>query len=252
MQNIQWNFEGKKALVTGGSRGIGRAIVKKLALAGAEVIFTYLNHYTEAEQLELEMNGKGGRVKAIKCDFTQKKDIENLIFQVCPNRRSPLNYLVNNAGIVRDAPLHMMEDSQWEDVMQVNLNAMFFVTKGVLKNLMVSRGNIVNVSSTSGLIGGEGQVNYATSKAGTIGFTRSLSTELASCGIRVNGVAPGFTRTESFEENTLEKKKEEVGNYMPLKRIALPEEIANMVLFLLSQESSYITGKVFAVDGGLT
>lgn len=249
MSNAVWDFRGKRALVTGGSRGIGRSIVRRLVSSGADVLFTYANDLNEANKVMEECGGYKGRAEACWCNHNDRSSVSEIIKVVKSRRR--LDFLVNNAGIYDDAPVHTMSEHQWNNVIQVNLNSLFLLTKSCIKSLIASRGRIVNITSTAGILGSEGQANYSASKAGVIGFTKSLAKELGPMGVLANAVAPGFTNTEMFA-GMPEDRKLELMNYTSLKRMADPEEIAAAVLFLLSDEASYITGKTIVVDGGLS
>lgn len=248
-KNLQWGFKGKVALVTGGSKGIGAAIVDQLASAGAMVYFTYSTDDGVAKSLENKY--EKNKVIAIKCDHRSPEQIQNLLKVVAPKKSSKINFLVNNVGINNDSFLKSMTDIQWNEVLQANLTSVYTITKKLITPLILSRGSVVNISSTAGLMGAEGQVNYSTTKAGIIGFTKALSKEISPLGVRVNAVAPGFTDTNMLNSVPPERV-ERIKTFMSLKRLANPYEISNPVLFLLSNEASYITGQVITVDGGLT
>ncbi|PFM99763.1 3-oxoacyl-ACP reductase family protein [Bacillus cereus] len=249
MSQIKWDFKGKKALVTGGARGIGRAIVTDLVQAGAKVVFTYSVSYEAAEKLVKELGSE--YVIPIKCDFSSPEEIQNLINQLREHDIKKLDFLVNNVGTIKDSFLHKMTFEDWHYVMKVNLNSLFLLTKQLILPLAYTKGSIVNISSIAGITGNAGQSNYAASKAGMIGFTKSLSKELGGLGIRINAVAPGYIETDMIKEispTKLEQYKEAI----PLKRIGDPFELSKTILFLLSDAASYITGQVIVVDGGLT
>nr|WP_157333424.1 3-oxoacyl-ACP reductase family protein [Paenibacillus lutrae] len=245
---ITYHFTGRTVLVTGGSRGIGRSVVKQLAAAGAQVVFTYSRDRAAAESLLAETGKDGCSVSCIQTDFTDPGSIRHLLDVVSEN--GPLHGVVNNAGIIRDTPVYKMSDEQWNSVIQVNLTSMFAIIRGLIRPLGLSRGSVVNVSSVSGLAGASGQANYAASKAGVIGLTKALAKELGSLGIRVNAVAPGYIGTEMLND-IADRRKLALAKSIPLKRLGTPEEAAAAVLFLLSGEASYVNGSVLVVDGGL-
>ncbi len=245
---VIWDFQGMRVLVTGGSRGIGRSIVRKLVYSGADVIFTYANCPNEAHKVIEDCAGYKGHVEAFKCELKDRTSVKEMVGMI--RSRKKLDCLINNAGIYDDAPVYAMSEQQWDDVIQVNLSSLFLLTRSCIKALVAAQGKIVNITSTAGILGAEGQANYAASKAGVIGFTKSLAKELGPMGVRVNAVAPGFTNTEMFA-NIPEDRRRELASYTALKRMAEPEEIASTVLFLISDVASYITGKTIMVDGGL-
>ncbi|MGM1048287.1 MAG: 3-oxoacyl-ACP reductase FabG [Bacillota bacterium] len=250
MGEITWNFTGKHALITGGSRGIGKEVVIKLAEAGAVVYFTYSNSEEKALNLCDEMSVRGLEVFPIKCDFTIDKDIDVLLNKFVSNEVPSIDMLINNAGITIDALLYHMNDKQWTNVLQVNLTALFKISRGLVRPLALSKGSIVNVSSVTGLLGAIGQVNYAASKAGVIGFSKALSKELGPLGIRVNCVAPGYTETDMVNEFSGSKRKK-ITDTISLRRFGTSEEVADVILFLLSSQSSYVTGEVITISGGM-
>lgn len=251
MGQIRWDFRGKKAIITGGSRGIGRAIVRKLAIAGAEVIFIYNKNRDEAFSLINELQEHNiNKVTPIECDFLSMDNIQRVLTILKQEMNNKLDYLVNNAGIVRSNLVYRMSMDEWEDVIQVNLNAVFALTKGLLKPISRVKGNIINISSISGLVAGPGEANYAASKAAVIGFTNALAKEMAPLGVRVNAIAPGTTNTDMLKDIPQDDIRHVI-NEIPLKRLGTPEDVANLALFLLSDESSYITGETINVDGGV-
>lgn len=248
MSQIKWDFNGKKAIVTGGSRGIGKEIVSLLIESGAKVLFTYASNKEAAEEI---INKYGSEnVTAINCDFNNMASIEELISKIKASSFSKFDFLVNNAGVTKDSLLYNMSHLEWETVMQVNLNSIFYLTKQLTIPLIYSKGSIVNVTSVAGITGQAGQTNYAASKAGVIGLTKSLAKELGRFGVRVNAIAPGYVQTDMLTDLP-EKLKKEVVKDIPMNRLGEPYEIANTVLFLLSNGSSYTTGQVYVVDGGL-
>jgi len=242
-------FENKAALVTGGSRGIGKAIVRRLAEEGAQVFFTGRNEEAIRNTKE-EFLDEGLKVDGIAADVGNSKSASVSVSH-CIDTFGKIDILVNNAGITKDALAIRMKDSDWDDVLNINLKGAFLFCRAVAKPMMKARyGRIINISSVVGLMGNPGQVNYVSAKAGMIGMSKSLAKELAPRGITVNAVAPGFIETDmtsGMKEDMLEK----VVSSIPLGRIGKADDIAAMTAFLASDEASYITGKVFAVDGGL-
>ncbi|MCK6259440.1 3-oxoacyl-ACP reductase FabG [Fictibacillus sp. KIGAM418] len=239
----------KTALVTGGSRGIGREIVTQLVKNKINVIFTYNNGVDQAEALVDELKNEGVVLRAIRCNLEEKSDLDHLI-DFLSELPMKLDFLINNAGFTMDQPFLKMKDEEWEKVLQVNLTAASYLTRRLLRTLLVQKGAIVNITSISGLIGTKGQVNYSASKAGMIGLTKSLSREIGRLGVRVNCVAPGYIKTDML--NGIPKDKwDKIQKEIPLNRIGESEDVAHMVLYLLSSYSSYITGQVITIDGGL-
>jgi len=240
----------KAALVTGGTRGIGRAIVLTLANAGASVAFTYTSSGEAADELKNEIENQGGSALAIKADASDTNLAAEVISQVTETYGT-LDILVNNAGITQDNLILRMKEDQWDDVMQVNLKSVFNYTKAAAKPMMRNRGgSIINISSVVGIAGNAGQSNYAASKAGIVGFSKSIAKELASRNIRTNVVAPGYITTE-MTENLTDKVLQGIKEETPLGRPGEVQEVANAVLFLASDLSNYITGEVLRVDGGM-
>jgi 3-oxoacyl-[acyl-carrier protein] reductase len=235
------SLEGKTALVTGGSRGIGRAIALELGRAGASVVVGYRGGQAEAEAVAAEIGGR-----AVQADVTDPDAAKALVEEA-----GDLDILVNNAGITRDGLLARMPDEDWRDVIETNLSAMFYTCRAVARPMMKRRGgSIVNISSIVGVHGNPGQTNYAAAKAGIIGFTKSLARELGSRGVRANVVAPGYVSTQLT--NVLpDEAKDAMLSATPLGRLGDPEDIAGAVRFLCSDEASFITGEVLLVDGGL-
>lgn len=244
------DLKGKQALVTGGSRGIGKAIALSLAQAGANVVITYSRSSEAAEEVVrlIEQQGvKGIAIQADVIDFTKAEEVISWM----TDEWGSLDILVNNAGITRDNLILRMSEEQWDEVIETNLKSIFNYSKAAVKPMMRNRGgSIINISSVVGLTGNAGQCNYAASKAGIIGFTKSFARELASRNIRANVVAPGYIKTEMTEELG-EKVLEMIQQETPLGRAGNPEEIASAVCFLASDAASYITGDVLRVDGGM-
>jgi 3-oxoacyl-[acyl-carrier protein] reductase len=235
------SLEGKLALVTGASRGIGRAIAEELARAGAAVVVGYRSGKDEAEELAGAIGGR-----AVQADVSSADDAKRLVEEA-----GDVDVLVNNAGLTRDGLLARMSDDDWRTVIETNLSSVFYTCRAVTRPMMKKRaGSIVNVSSIVGVHGNWGQTNYAASKAGIIGFTKSLARELGSRNIRANVVAPGYVKTALTEVLPEEATAAMVGQ-TPLGRVADPEEIAGAVRFLASDEAAFITGDVLLVDGGL-
>lgn len=243
-------LEGKTALVTGGSRGIGREIALKLAEYGADVAITYARSADAAEEVKKEIESKGCRAFAIQADAVKFEKADEVIQHIV-SEWEKLDILVNNAGVTRDNLILRMSEEQWDEVMDTNLKSIFNYCKAVAKPMMRNRGgSIINISSVVGISGNAGQSNYAASKAGIIGFTKSYAKELASRNIRSNAVAPGYILTEMTEELD-EKVLESIQNETPLGRPGNADEVAETVAFLASDLSSYITGEVIRVDGGM-
>lgn len=243
-------FEDKAVLVTGGTRGIGRAIVQAFAAAGARVAFTYRSSTEAAAALTAELRGKGTEVMSFKGDAAVMASATEAVQGVL-GAWSRLDILVNNAGITRDNLLLRMSYSDWDDVFAANLRSMFNFCKAAYRPMMRQRsGRIINISSVVGISGNAGQSNYAASKAGVFGFTKSLAKELGARKITVNAVAPGYVDTDMTAKLSDEMRKE-LMKTIPLRRVAAPEEIAQPVLFLASDAASYITGHTMVVDGGI-
>ena len=243
-------LQGKTAIVTGATRGIGKGVALKLAEQGANIAFTYVSSEEKALALENELKAFGIKAKAYKSDASLMKDAEELIKDVLENFES-IDVLVNNAGITKDNLLMRMCEEDFDRVLEVNLKSIFNMTKAVQRTMLKQRsGSIVNMTSVVGVKGNAGQSNYAASKAGVIGFTKSIALELGSRNIRCNAIAPGFIETEMTE-----KLGEEVikswRNSIPLKRGGTPEDVANTTLFLASDLSAYITGQTLHVCGGM-
>ena len=234
-------LEGKLALVTGASRGIGRAIAVALAAAGADVVIGYRSGKSEAEQLAAELGAR-----AVQADVSSPEDAKRLVEEA-----GDVDVLVNNAGLTRDGLLARMSDDDWRTVIDTNLSSVFYTCRAVTRPMMKKRaGSIVNISSVVGVHGNWGQTNYAASKAGIIGFTKSLAKELGSRNVRANVVAPGFVKTQLTDVLPEEATAAMLTN-TPLGRLGEPEDIAGAVRFLCSDAASFITGEVLLVDGGL-
>lgn len=241
---------GKTALVTGASKGIGKGIVMKLAEHGANVVFTYLSSVEKGKALEAELSKYGVRAKGFQSDASNLKAAEDLITEII-KEFGTLDIVVNNAGITRDGLLMRMTEENFNDVIRTNLNSVFNITKACQKPMLKQRsGSIINITSVVGVKGNAGQSNYAASKAGIIGFTKSIALELGSRNIRCNAVAPGFIETEMTEVLPAETVKQ-WREAIPLKRGGTPEDVANSVLYLASDLSAYVTGQVLNVDGGM-
>ena len=235
------SLDGKTALVTGASRGIGRAIAQELARAGASVVVGYRTGPEEGEALASEIGGR-----AVQADVSQAEDAARLVAEA-----GDLDILVNNAGLTRDGVLARMSDDDWRAVIETNLSSVFYTCRAVTRGMMRRRsGSIVNVSSIVGVRGNWGQSNYGASKAGIIGFTKSLAQELGSRNVRANVVAPGYVKTQ-LTEVIPEEAKTKMLDLTPLGRFGDPEDVAGAVRFLCSDEASFITGGVLLVDGGL-
>ncbi|MCD8740890.1 3-oxoacyl-[acyl-carrier-protein] reductase [Mucilaginibacter roseus] len=243
-------LEGKVALVTGASKGIGRKIAEKFAEQGAKVAFTYLSSVEKGQALEQELQAFGSQVKGYRSDASKFDEAEKLINDIVADFGT-IDVVVNNAGITKDGLLMRMTEEQWDEVLDVNLKSIFNVTKAASKIMMKNRkGAFINMSSVVGVQGNAGQSNYAASKAGIIGFSKSIAKELGSRGIRTNVVAPGFIRTEMTD--VLDPKIVEGWTAgIPLKRAGETEDVANACVFLASDMAAYITGQIIAVDGGM-
>ncbi len=239
----------KVALVTGASRGLGKAIAMELAAEGARVTVNYMKSAAQAEEVVKEIISRGGTAAAVQADITSLPEVEKMIdglYEQCGR----IDILVNNAGVTKDELLLSMTPEDWELVIKTNLGGLFNCTKAVAKYMMVQKsGRIINISSVAGERGGRGQSNYAASKGGINAFTRSVAMELAPKKITVNAVAPGVVETE-MSSTVIRRAKEIILDSVALKRLGQPEEIAKVVAFLASDDSSYITGEVIRVDGG--
>ncbi len=243
-------LEGKTALITGASRGIGRGIALRMAEEGANVAFTFLSSPDKAKALEEELKKFNIKANGYQSDAADFKAAEQLINDVLAEFQT-LDIVVNNAGITRDNLLMRMSEEHFDEVLRTNLKSVFNITKAAQRPMLKQRkGSIINISSVVGVKGNAGQANYAASKAGIIGFTKSIALELGSRNIRCNAIAPGFIETEmtgALNEETVKQWRESI----PLKRGGTPEDVANCVVFLASELSSYITGQTINVDGGM-
>ncbi|HEY5628127.1 MAG TPA: 3-oxoacyl-[acyl-carrier-protein] reductase [Candidatus Limnocylindrales bacterium] len=244
------DLSGKTALVTGGSRGIGRAIVLRLATQGADVAFSYKGNAAAAQATSGEVEAMGRKALAIQADARSQEGAEALVKGVL-EAFGKIDILVNNAGITRDNLIMRMGSDEWSEVLETNLFGAFYALKAVTRPMLRAKGGrIINITSVSGQAGQTGQANYSSAKAGLIGLTKAAARELASRGITVNAVAPGFVLTE-LTQDLPDALKAEITARTPLGRFGTTEEIANAVAFLASDEAGYITGQVLAVDGGL-
>ena len=243
-------LEGKVAIVTGASRGIGKAIAEQFIAQGAKVAFTYRSSAEAAAALEKELSASGGTVRGFQSDAASMTDAERLVGEVV-EAFGTVDVVINNAGITDDTLLMRMTEEQWDRVISVNLKSCFNLTKAVMRTMLKARsGSIVNISSVVGVQGNAGQANYAASKAGILGFTKSVALELGSRNIRCNAIAPGFIETEmtaKLDEDTVQGWRDAI----PLKRGGTPEDVANLCVFLASDMSAYITGQTLNVDGGM-
>ena len=242
--------EEKVVLVTGGSRGIGKEVAMKFAKEGYNVVTNYVSDKTDKEGLKKEFENNNVKALVLKVDVSKTEDVENLVKQAI-DTFGKIDVLVNNAGITRDNLLMRMPEEDFDKVIETNLKGTFLVTKAVTKYMMKKRqGSIINLSSVVGVAGNAGQSNYSASKAGIIGFTKSIAKELASRNIRANAVAPGFIETD-MTDVLKEDVKEHIYNQIPLKRMGTAKEVAELIYFLGSDNSSYITGQVINIDGGM-
>ena len=251
MEGFQVDLSGQTAIVTGASQGLGRAVAVALGTAGARVACVARNAEKLKETVAAILEG-GGQAEAFSCDVTERDSVENVVEHVA-DEWGGVDILVNNAGITRDTLLPRMSDDDWDLVIGTNLKGMFLFSRAASRHMMSKKrtGRIINMASVSGLIGNPGQTNYSASKAGMIGFTRSLSKELAGRKVTVNAVAPGFIEsdmTKALGDSLLDEVKKRI----PAKRLGVPDDVSATVLFLASPASSYMTGQCLVVDGGMT
>lgn len=243
-------MEGKVAVVTGGGRGIGRAVAVRLGQQGASIAIFYRSNDAAAEQTAELVRQAGGKCKTFKGDVSSAADVEAL-FKHVNQALGPVDILINNAGITRDNLLMRMKDSEFDEVIHTNLYGIYYCTRAVLRSMVRARyGRIINMSSVVGLSGNAGQANYAASKAGIIGFTKSVAREVANRGITVNAIAPGYIQTELTGELP-DAVKQQILGQIPAGRFGEPEDVAEVVAFLARQEAGYITGQTINIDGGM-
>lgn len=243
-------LKGKTIIVTGANRGIGKAIALKLGKIGANVIVNFRSNEKEASEVVAEIKELGGEASMVKADVSKYEDAENLISET-KNIYGSIYGVVNNAGITKDTLILRMKEEDFDAVINTNLKGTFNCCKAATPHLIKARqGRIVNISSVIGLIGNVGQINYAASKAGILGVTKSLAREIGARGITVNAIAPGFIESD-MTEVLADKYKEDILKNIPLKKLGKAEDVANAVAFLMSEESQYITGQVLNVDGGM-
>ncbi|MEK4220927.1 3-oxoacyl-[acyl-carrier-protein] reductase [Bacillus sp. FSL W8-0116] len=243
-------LEGKVALVTGASRGIGREIALEFAREGADVAVNYAGSEEKAREVAEEIKAMGRKALLVQCDVSDSQSVQDMIKSVV-DYFGGLDILVNNAGITRDNLILRMKEEEWDAVINTNLKGVFLCTKAAARAMMKKRsGRIINISSIVGITGNPGQANYVAAKSGVIGLTKTTAKEFASRGITVNAIAPGFISTD-MTENLPEEVKEAMIKQVPLARIGEPKEIARVALFLASPDSSYMTGQILRVDGGM-
>ena len=245
------NFSGKTAVVTGGSRGIGRAICLKLAAGGAHVVLCYAGNEDAARETAAECEKLGAKALAVRCNVTDSAQVQALM-DTAVKTFGGIHILINNAGITRDQLMMMMKEEAFDEVISANLKGAFLCMKAAARTMMKQRyGRIVNLSSVVGVAGNAGQANYAASKAGVIGLTKSLARELAARNVTANAVAPGFIATDMTDALS-EKQREAILGRIAAKRLGAPEDVAALVRFLASEEAGYITGQVVCIDGGMS
>ena len=242
--------EKKVVLITGGARGIGRKVAEVYAKNGYDVVINYVSDKTDVEGIKKEIEKRGVKCTLVKADVSKAEEVEKMVEQAI-QEFGKIDVLVNNAGITRDCLLMRMSEEEFDKVIEINLKGTYLVTKQVIKYMMKRRqGSIINLASVVGVVGNAGQCNYSASKAGIIGFTKSVAKELAARNIRANAVAPGFIETDMT--NVLKDEiKENINEQIPLKRMGTAKEVAELIYFLGSEKSSYITGQVINVDGGM-
>ncbi|MBI4682498.1 MAG: 3-oxoacyl-[acyl-carrier-protein] reductase [Nitrospirae bacterium] len=241
----------KTAIISGASRGIGRAVAVELAGEGVNISFNYLKSSNDALDLEKEINDLGVKVKSFQVDIKDYKAVKSWVDDT-KELFGGIDIIINNAGIVKDKALALMAPDDWHDVINTNLDGTFNLTRAAIVGLIKQKGGaIINITSVSGIVGIPRQTNYSASKAGIIGFTKSLAREVASYNIRVNAVAPGFIETDILKE-LKEDYKDQLVKQIPLNRLGKSEEVAKIVKFLVSEDAGYITGQTFVIDGGLS
>lgn len=244
------SLTGKVCLVTGGSRGIGKSICLQLAKDNACVIVNYSSDKNKAAQVVREIENIGQKAMMYKADVSSSDQVSKMVDDVI-SEFGRIDILVNNAGVTRDSLILRMKEQDWDRVIDINLKGIFNTSKACAKYMIKQKqGKIINISSIVGIYGNAGQVNYAASKAGIIGFTKSLAKELGSRGITVNAVAPGFIETDMT--TLLLEKNSDIASKIPMKRLGRPQDVANLVTFLASEKADYITGQLIAIDGGMT
>ena len=246
-------FQDKIAVVTGGSRGIGRAIATRLGSEGGRVVVNFFSHASEADEVVKAIRQAGGEALTYQADVSDREQAEALV-QYAIEQYGSLHILVNNAGITRDGLILTMSEKDWKDVLATNLDSAYNCTKVAVRHMMRKRyGRIINITSVSGQIGNAGQTNYSASKAGLIGFTKALAREIAARNITVNAVAPGFIETDIWANvpDAIKQNLDRMQEMIPLGRVGQAEEVASAVAFLASDEAAYITGHVLTVDGGM-
>jgi 3-oxoacyl-[acyl-carrier protein] reductase len=244
-------LKNKTVIVSGGSRGIGRAIALELAREGAHISFNYLKSTDDAVNLEREIKDLGVDARGFQADVSDYQSVKEWIDRT-KEIFGAIHVVVNNAGVIKDGALALMTPEDWRRVISTNLNGTFHVTRAAIVEFMKQKsGVVINITSVSGVVGVPRQTNYASSKAGMIGFTKSLAREVAPYNIRVNAVAPGFIETDMVN-NLKEEYREQIVQQIPLKRFGRPEEVAKAVKFLVSDNAGYITGQTIVIDGGMS
>ena len=242
--------DGRVSLITGGSRGIGKAIALQLASQGVQVAVNYISNKTAADEVVKLIEKQGASAVAVQGDVTKRADVERM-FTTTAEVLGPVEILVNNAGIISDSLLMRMSDEDWDSVIDLDLRSIFLCTREAIRTMLRNKwGRIINIGSVVGLRGNSGQANYAAAKAGMVGFTQSIAKEVASRNITVNCVAPGYVETDIVQDLPIDLKQS-IMDRVPVGRFGYPEEIAGMVGFLASEAASYVTGQAIAVDGGL-
>jgi 3-oxoacyl-[acyl-carrier protein] reductase len=250
VEGVKMQLKDKVAIVTGGTKGIGRAVAILFAEEGAEVIANFSKDVTAAEDLMKEAKSRGLRIRLFKADVTQFDQVKEMVEEIFA-QYGRIDILVNNVGLIRDNFLMLMSDDDWDSLVKTNLSSLFYCSKTVIRKMIPQRrGKIINISSISGILGTSGQTNYSTTKGGVISFTKSLARELGSFNIHVNAVAPGLIESEVVSKMPKEKV-EAIIKSSSLGRMGKPEEVAKVVLFLSSEHSDYITGQTIIVDGGI-